>query len=496
MEELLCLCAERVEVPRHVVDAHGEQGRIGRLSEQIAPAQVGGSENTVRSGRRAPLLRRGRAEQDDRGPSEGRGKVGSARVGRYDKVGVGDERGIVEQARPARHDSHAAWGERPHSLGTGSLSLIPGQQNSLTLRSRMGGNRSKPIDGPMSAGIGGAGMDDDAARTSSEPRDIDIRHGQSKIGAVRRHTDVGEKTDPPVPLVHLLNPFGSVPSGRPVSDAQTRVQLIEQGVALGALPVEVDGDVDRTLEVERFKPRGRKNVVDTAGEARERSQPVRAGQDDPVLRERPPQPSERWDGHEQVSDLERPQNQHALHGPLLPDAVLFDRDNTLVVDVPYNGDPDLVVPMPGAREALDRLRALGIPLGVVTNQSGIALGRFTRAQADSVNARVEELLGPFQLWQMCPHEGGCECRKPRPGMLLRAADELRLDPASMVYVGDIGADMEAARAAGMRGILVPTPITRPEEIDAAQTVCSSLAEAVDLLIGSDDHDRHGLGVTS
>jgi HAD superfamily hydrolase (TIGR01662 family) len=70
------------------------------------------------------------------------------------------------------------------------------------------------------------------------------------------------------------------------------------------------------------------------------------------------------------------------------DAVLFDRDGTLIHDVPYNGDPARVVPMPGARAALDRLRAAGLRLGVVTNQSGLALGRFTRADLAAVIACV------------------------------------------------------------------------------------------------------------
>jgi HAD superfamily hydrolase (TIGR01662 family) len=68
--------------------------------------------------------------------------------------------------------------------------------------------------------------------------------------------------------------------------------------------------------------------------------------------------------------------------------VLFDRDGTLIVDVPYNGDPARVVPMPGARAALDRLRAAGVRVGVVSNQSGIARGLLTRAQVEAVNARM------------------------------------------------------------------------------------------------------------
>ncbi|MHA7190922.1 D-glycero-alpha-D-manno-heptose-1,7-bisphosphate 7-phosphatase [Arthrobacter sp. MDT2-16] len=163
-----------------------------------------------------------------------------------------------------------------------------------------------------------------------------------------------------------------------------------------------------------------------------------------------------------------------------PRAVLFDRDGTIVVDVPYNGDPSLVQPVPGAREVLDGLRLRGIPVGVVTNQSGIARGFVTREQVDAVNARVEELLGPFAVWEVCPHgaDDGCACRKPGPGMVLAASARLDLDPSDVAVIGDIGADMGAAAAAGARGVLVPTDITLEDEIRAAPAVAGDLAEAV------------------
>ncbi|MET8146122.1 HAD family hydrolase [Sphaerisporangium sp. NPDC005288] len=164
-----------------------------------------------------------------------------------------------------------------------------------------------------------------------------------------------------------------------------------------------------------------------------------------------------------------------------PRAVLFDRDGTLIHDVPYNADPRLVSPMPGARAALDRLRGAGMPLGVVTNQAGVAKGLFDAAALRRVNARVEELLGPFGVWAVCPHDDGdgCACRKPMPGLVLRAARALGVAPADCVVIGDIGRDMEAARAAGARGILVPTPVTLPAEVDAAPEVARDLADAVE-----------------
>jgi histidinol-phosphate phosphatase family protein len=172
------------------------------------------------------------------------------------------------------------------------------------------------------------------------------------------------------------------------------------------------------------------------------------------------------------------------HGEI-PEAVLLDRDGTLVIDVPYNGDPDAVEPMPGAAQALGRLRAAGIETAVVSNQSGIGRGMLTRDSVDAVNRRVEELLGPLGPWVVCPHApgDGCDCRKPAPGLVLEAAQRLGADPRRCAVIGDIGADVQAARAAGARAILVPTPQTRYEEIVSAPEVAPDLPTAVDMLLG-------------
>jgi D-glycero-D-manno-heptose 1,7-bisphosphate phosphatase len=136
-----------------------------------------------------------------------------------------------------------------------------------------------------------------------------------------------------------------------------------------------------------------------------------------------------------------------------------------VYDVPYNGDPSAVRAVPGVKEALDRLRARGIRTAVVSNQSGVARGLITKEQVQSVNRRIDDLLGPFDAWFYCPHcpDDRCTCRKPEPELILRAAQAMRLAPGACVVVGDKESDVEAARRAGARAILV----AHPEDVAAA-----------------------------
>jgi HAD superfamily hydrolase (TIGR01662 family) len=167
--------------------------------------------------------------------------------------------------------------------------------------------------------------------------------------------------------------------------------------------------------------------------------------------------------------------------------VLFDRDGTLIRDVPYCAEPDRVRPVGTARAALALLREVDIPIGVITNQSGIARGLISPEAARAVNERVEELLGPFAVWRVCPHgpDDGCDCRKPRPGMVLSAAAALGVAPESVTVIGDIGADVGAAQAAGAQSVLVPTPVTLQAEIDAAPVVRDDLLAAVRYVLGTD-----------
>ncbi|MFF1510122.1 D-glycero-alpha-D-manno-heptose-1,7-bisphosphate 7-phosphatase [Streptomyces sp. NPDC058326] len=169
-----------------------------------------------------------------------------------------------------------------------------------------------------------------------------------------------------------------------------------------------------------------------------------------------------------------------------PDAVLFDRDGTLVVDVPYNGDPRRVLLRPGAEEAVALLRSLGIAVGVVSNQSGVARGLLTPGQVTAVRRRVDRLLGPFAVWAVCPHgpDDGCGCRKPAPGLVLAACDRLEVRPSRSVVIGDIGSDMEAARSAGALGVLVPTEATLAAEIASAPRTAPDLLAAVRITLAT------------
>ena len=157
-----------------------------------------------------------------------------------------------------------------------------------------------------------------------------------------------------------------------------------------------------------------------------------------------------------------------------PRAVFFDRDGTLIENVPYLADPQRVRPMPGARRTLDQLRRRGVAVGVISNQSGVARGLINPDELAQVNARVESLLGPFDTWQVCPHDpdARCSCRKPEPGLVITAARELGVAPHECLMIGDIGTDVDAALAAGARAVLVPTRHTKVGEIDHAHRVAA------------------------
>lgn len=170
-------------------------------------------------------------------------------------------------------------------------------------------------------------------------------------------------------------------------------------------------------------------------------------------------------------------------------AVLLDRDGTLNVKAPpgrYITAADELCLLPGAARAVRRLNRAGLPVVVVTNQRAIHRGLMSRADLDDVHRRLRGLLaersafiGPIYA---CPHGlDGCACRKPRPGLLLRAArDDARISLAAAVTIGDTEDDVAAGIAAGTATVR----LGRPTGPSAADAVVPDLARAVDWVLGA------------
>ena len=166
--------------------------------------------------------------------------------------------------------------------------------------------------------------------------------------------------------------------------------------------------------------------------------------------------------------------------------MFLDRDGTLNVKAPegaYVTCPEDVVLLPGAAAALRRLNLAGIPALLVTNQRCIGRGLLTDAGYAAVAARLRDLLATagarLDGEYVCPHEGGCACRKPLPGMLHRAAADRRgLRLHRCVLVGDAESDVAAAHAARAAAIRLGTPGTST----AAEAMVADLASAVDLVL--------------
>ncbi|MCC7450639.1 MAG: HAD family hydrolase [Anaerolineae bacterium] len=154
----------------------------------------------------------------------------------------------------------------------------------------------------------------------------------------------------------------------------------------------------------------------------------------------------------------------------MPNAIFIDKDGTLIHDVPYNVNPALIELSPGAGRVLRQWHDVGYLLVVISNQSGIAKGMFDEAALIPVRNQLNRLLRRFGValdgFYYCPHwpEGtvapyavDCDCRKPKPGMLLQAAHDLNIDLRHSWMIGDIAADHEAGQAAGCRTILIEKP---------------------------------------
>ena len=154
--------------------------------------------------------------------------------------------------------------------------------------------------------------------------------------------------------------------------------------------------------------------------------------------------------------------------PFLRPAVFLDRDGTIGEEMGYVNHIDRFQIFPFAAEAIRRLNQAEIPVIVVTNQSGIARNIFPESLVHEVHKKMVSELAAGGAWidgiYYCPHksEDVCDCRKPNPGMLERAAREHTLDLAASWVVGDRYGDLEMGYAAGARGILVMTGYGRGE----------------------------------
>lgn len=176
-------------------------------------------------------------------------------------------------------------------------------------------------------------------------------------------------------------------------------------------------------------------------------------------------------------------------------AVFLDRDGTLVkaYDNRPANHPDEIALLPGVPEGLKRLRDAGYTLVVVTNQGGIGLGHISREDLADMNDRLNDLVAMAKgevpdAYYWCPHKPseGCDCRKPKPGMLLRAAAHMNIDLANSFMIGDDVRDMQAAQAAGLRKKVMVVS-DRYVENTVADIVCSNFKDAVESVI------RMGLG---
>lgn len=154
--------------------------------------------------------------------------------------------------------------------------------------------------------------------------------------------------------------------------------------------------------------------------------------------------------------------------------ILLDRDGVINEDsADFIRSVDEFILLPGALESMARLHRAGFKLGICTNQSGIGRGFISEEAVQETHRRLEADLatlgGNLDAVFYCPHlpDDDCDCRKPRPGMLLAAMTSLGVAPADTVFVGDSKRDLDAARSAGCRGVLVRTGNGRATEAEAA-----------------------------
>jgi D-glycero-D-manno-heptose 1,7-bisphosphate phosphatase len=171
-------------------------------------------------------------------------------------------------------------------------------------------------------------------------------------------------------------------------------------------------------------------------------------------------------------------------------AVFLDRDGVIILEKNFQCDPKTIEFIPGAIQALRNL-GTNFLAAVISNQSGVARGYFAEEDVIRFHRALDEMLGKSKAaisgWYFCPHgpDDKCECRKPKPGMILRAAKELPIDLEASWMVGDKSSDIGAGKGAGLKTILVRTGYggKEPGAIDIRPDfVADDLLAAVDIII--------------
>ena len=149
-------------------------------------------------------------------------------------------------------------------------------------------------------------------------------------------------------------------------------------------------------------------------------------------------------------------------------AIFMDRDGTVSEEIGYMYHTDLYKPFPWTSRAIRKINESGMKAILITNQSGVERGYFPESQVhevhDILRAELARHNAKLDAIYFCPHhpDTGCACRKPRPGMLLRAHQELDIDLAQSYMVGDRYLDVDTANAAKVRSVLVMTGNGRSE----------------------------------
>jgi D-glycero-D-manno-heptose 1,7-bisphosphate phosphatase len=186
-------------------------------------------------------------------------------------------------------------------------------------------------------------------------------------------------------------------------------------------------------------------------------------------------------------------------------AVFLDKDGTLIPDIPYNVNPDLISIQKETIRGLRLLRDAGYLLIVISNQPGIAKGYFTEYDLGEVESRIAALLDRHDLlidaFYYCPHDPDglisnyaitCDCRKPLPGLILRAARDFHIDPGQSWMIGDILNDVEAGNRAGCQTILINNGNETEWVINSVRKpagIAANIYEAAHFILQYEHHEK-------